>query len=118
MSETTAVASPLQQIANFFKLQVATMAGDEIIAVAPAITAFLTWVNQNPQGALNPAAIGPQIVLLQASVLAAQGTATSAIITSFSGQLLTAINAWAAAAKAAQTAGNIGETSGVTGGVG
>jgi hypothetical protein len=106
MSSTTSLAPStvaINSIVSVFKNQIANLLNDEIIAVAPAVETFLTWVNANPQGAVNPVAVMPQLVLLQTAVIAAQANAQNGIISSLSGSLLGTIQTWAAAAKAAAT---------------
>ena len=106
MSSTTSLAPStvaINSIVSVFKNQIANLLNDEIIAVAPAVETFLTWVNANPQGAVNPVAVMPQLVLLQTAVIAAQANAQNGIISLLSGSLLGTIQTWAAAAKAAAT---------------
>lgn len=52
--------------------QFSTLAADELAAVKPALTTFLTWVAANPNGALNPVLVMPMVLKLQADLLAAQ----------------------------------------------
>jgi len=114
MSSSVSALAPssvaINSIVSVFKNQIANLLNDEIVAVAPAIETFLTWVNANPQGAVNPVAVMPQLVLLQTAVIAAQANAQNGIISSLSGSLLSTIQTWAAAAKASATPAPVAST--------
>jgi hypothetical protein len=88
----------LAQAQALLKAQLAIIANNEIKDVLPPFVTFFNWVAANPGAALINA--GPQLVLLQASVLAAQSTANQADISS----LATSLSSNLAALIAAEAA--------------
>lgn len=81
----------LQGIAAILKNQIAALTYDEIQACGPALITFFTFVQKNPLAVNNPLTIGPQIMLLQAALLAAQTTVESEVLSSSTSSLITLV---------------------------
>lgn len=81
----------LKGIAAILKNQIAALSYDELQACGPSLITFFTFVQKNPLAVNDPLTIGPQVVLLQAALMAAQTTVESEVLVNGSSSLVTLI---------------------------
>ena len=103
-STPAATPNPLQDFFNgllaVIKTQFLSLSNQELVAAAPALTNFLTYFEQNPAAASNPVLWGPQLLLLQTSILAVQGNLVNTNVAQFATSLNGLVTKIAAEAKA------------------
>lgn len=99
-----ATPNPLQDfftgLLSVIKNQFMSLSNQELVAAAPSLTAFLTYFEQNPAAASNPLLWGPQVALLETSLLAVQGNLATSNVSQFATSLNALVAKIAAEAKA------------------
>lgn len=73
---------------NIAKTQIEALTPEEIKVCGPDIISFFQFIQQNPTAVGNPMVIGPKLMALKMSLLAAQSTVATNLVQSTAGDMV------------------------------